>query len=249
MGFWGILVMGLCLALLEEVSRVDAEETQSNLEGNLEVASGRGLRSYGSIHDRYEWGKEYHVHLEEGYQKGICFERGSTSCVQYSFFSSAPLLAFVANREFTAQSLKGNQEVGYVGGSDCQGTNCTAIKVGVSDKHSYCLVILNRENRIPDFSPPANSIVDLTFQVNGCPSTFWTIVSIVIVIVIMISIIACCVGVCIHMQKTKNSRRQAIRHHQAQHIAHIQMGGPNPGNMVVEPSPPQHRIHFMEAKI
>lgn len=62
-------------------------------------------------HSRYEWGRGYDVLMEPGEIKAICFDEGSTFCIQYTFISKLPTIAFVADQKWTIGALDGAKKV------------------------------------------------------------------------------------------------------------------------------------------
>ncbi|CAD7696633.1 unnamed protein product [Ostreobium quekettii] len=214
----------------------------------------------------YEWNEVHSVQVEEDSSKGVCFRKGATTCVKYQIRANKTILAFVALRADAKASLDGSRMVKHVKGSVCSGKTCN-VDVGVSEKHSYCLVMLNRNNDAPEFKDASPSKAEIRFKVNGCPSTLWAIISVVIVILLMIALVACCSVCCMHFVRRRNRQRIA---HQMNPVIQL---GPNttlpPGPMYqadVRPGVPQagpgeqypqvaigtpqpQSIQFLEAKL
>lgn len=158
----------------------------------------------------YEWNEEHRDVVEEDSSKGVCFRKGATTCVKYQIRANKTILAFVALRADAKASLNGSKSVAHVKGSVCYGAICN-VDVEVSERHSYCLVMLNRDNEAPEFTDPAPSTALIRFKVNGCPSTLWAIISVVIVILLMIAMVACCSVCCMHFVRRRNHQRMAAQ--------------------------------------
>lgn len=181
----------------------------------LLLITGKRVKAFTSGYDddddgTYEWDVDHSVILRVNDSKGICFTKGSTSCVEYTTTSSYPVLSFVTKREDATKALEGQTKVAVVDGSVCNANICN-IKVSVSEKSSYCLVILNRGNEQPSFRRYYPRRVALTFKVNGCPNTFWTVIAVVIVIVFLIAIFACCIACCVHFMRKRHQQQQLIQ--------------------------------------
>lgn len=214
--------------------------------------------------DAYEWDKEHRVTVENDNSKGICFRKGTTTCVKYKIDATHPILAFVARKEDASDSLKGDFAVEYVERSVCRGVYCR-VNVDVSKKHSYCLVILNRNNNIPAFSEASGKDVTIRFKVNGCSGTLGTIIGVVIVIVLLIAIFSCCVACCVHFVRKRDREQQAVQMASVVQVGQGAVFTPPPVFPPTGPPPPPHgqaqypqvavgtpqqqSIQFLEAKL
>jgi len=232
--------------------------------GWVTLFSGRPLVWCREDDDAYEWDKEHRVTVEDNKSKGICFRKGTTTCVKYRIEASYSILAFVAKREDARDSLKGSQDVEYVDGSVCANPYCDE-DVDVSEKHSYCLVILNRNNTNPEFTKAAGKDVTIKFKVNGCSGTFWTIIGVVIVIVLLIAIFSCCIACCVHFVRKRDRQQQAVQMASVVPVGQAtvftpstefpQSIPPTPPNghlqypQVAVGMPQQQSIQFLEAKL
>lgn len=161
-------------------------------------------RNKHSRRNRYEWGRVYEDNIPFGNMKAICFDEGSTHCVKYSFVSNTPTLGFVADRSWTSEALGGIDEVRYLEGSICTGLNCTNVEIIVSSTKSYCVLFLNRANKIPSFNPQLESSVKIHFMVTGCTGGPHGILYIVVIIIMMLALMGCCVGAAFHFRRWRN---------------------------------------------
>lgn len=199
--------------------------------------------------DTYEWDKEHRVTVENDNSKGICFRKGTTTCVKYKIEANYPILAFVAKREDARDSLKGIQDVEHVAKSECRNTSCIG-DVDVSEKHSYCLVILNRNNTNPRFSQAAGKDVTIKFKVNGCSGTFWTIIGVVIVIVLLIAIFSCCVACCVHFVRKRDRQQQAVQMASVVQVGQATVFTPShPFPQRMPPTPPNGQEQFPQVAV
>lgn len=84
----------------------------SNLEKSTVKKQLRNLKTLTyDNHSRYEWGRGYEVTMEPGEMKAICFDEGSTFCIEYTFLSNLPAFALVADQKWTIGALNGAEKV------------------------------------------------------------------------------------------------------------------------------------------
>ncbi|CAD7702325.1 unnamed protein product [Ostreobium quekettii] len=232
------------------------------LMGLSAILSVSALKYAGSEH-AYEWNEVHTARVLQDSSKGVCFEKGATTCVAYTLKANKPIMAFVALRSEAKASLQGANSSKYVEESVCEGTVCD-IKVDVSERHSYCLVMLNRDNESPPFKASSSGAVVIEFKVNGCPATFWAIIAAVVVVVLLIALFACFGACCVHIVRNRNRQQtQALN-------TNPPVGPQVPGQVIASPPmyqqdvgapplqfPPQvvvgtpqpQPIQFLEAKL
>jgi len=175
------------------------------LLGLSAVLSVSALKYSGNGHG-YEWNEVHTARVMQDSSKGVCFEKGATKCVAYAFKADKPIIAFVALRSEAKASLQGANSSKHIEESVCIGKVCN-VKVDVSNKHSYCLVMLNRDNELPAFKASSLGTVRIDFKVNGCPATFWAIIAAIIVLVLLIALFACCGACCVHIMRNQNRQQ------------------------------------------
>lgn len=212
----------------------------------------------------YDWDKTHRTTVNEGESKGVCFWKGSTSCVKYRIEASRKILAFVAKNGDAQDAFHGIRRVNYLPESVCVGDSCEA-NMKVSESYSYCLVIVNRNNIDPLFTDAVGEDVIIEFRVSGCAKGFWTIVGVIIVFVLLIAIFSSCVACCLHFWRKRDRRQPEIQMSSIPQVVPGSVPVPSPeleGNVAPLPlngqesypqvavGVPQGRpIQFLEAKL
>lgn len=135
-------------------------------------------------------------------------------------------------------------QIRYIDGSVCSGVNCTEVQVTVPHRASYCVLFMNRNNTIPEFTQFTNATVDLQFVVEGCMARAHFVLYIIVFLISMLALMGCCLGAFFHFFRKVRALAQ-----QNQQLSNTQLGlGDHSDSAAPQPAR-KCQVVFMEAKV